>query len=134
MATAALGGVLQGDRNRVGLDVVFTPSPVPEQTGRSNYVDNDRVGTALGWSYGFSMASARFRVGLNGQLQWLLPRSVTKSERAVNPVVDEFPTSVDLQGNPLPSSNGLQTNNPGYPGFSSRGVLLAASATLGVTL
>ena len=47
-------------------------------------------------------------------------------DNAVNPVED--PTA------PLPEAQGLQTNNPGYPGFSSEGWLLAAGLSLEMPL
>jgi len=50
---------------------------------------------------------------------------VTKRADAAHPVLDEFPDSVDLRTNEsIAASAGLQTNNPGYPGFSSEGWLM----------
>ena len=34
------------------------------------------------------------------------------------------------RGEPIAESNGLQTNNPGWPGFSSRGLILGAGVQL----
>ena len=36
------------------VDVTYQPTPVPLQVGRSNYVDNDRVGLVLGGDYTFT--------------------------------------------------------------------------------
>jgi hypothetical protein len=73
-----------------------------------------------------------FGVGtyLHGQL--LIPRSVEKSPTAPHPVIDEVDDrAVDVaSGDPLPGANGLQTNNPGYPGFSSSGWLLGGGLAL----
>jgi len=33
------------------LDVAYEPTPVPLQTGRTNYVDNDRISTSGGVTY-----------------------------------------------------------------------------------
>ena len=45
------------------LDVSYVPTPVPPQTGRKNYVDNDRVSTAVGGEYKFDV----FGAALNGR-------------------------------------------------------------------
>jgi long-chain fatty acid transport protein len=116
-------------------DVAFTPSPVPDQTGRSNYVDNHRVGLLLGeaWSHSYDWGS--LRLGVSAQVHRLLPRSVLKSApgNGVEPaVVDEVPDDAVVGGVPLAGREGLQTNNPGWPGFSSQGWILGAGINLGV--
>jgi hypothetical protein len=115
------------------VDGVYQPSPVPAQTGRTNYVDNDRIGAAAGLSYDWEPAwlnGARFRFA--GQLQMhFLPERYQKkldptSSGAAGKqlVIDERPDGVtDNRGMPVPEAAGLQTNNPGWPGFSSKGVL-----------
>ena len=46
------------------------------------------------------------------------------------PIVDELPNSVSIKtGELIPESEGLQTNNPGFPGFSSHGFGLFTSAS-----
>jgi hypothetical protein len=46
-------------------------------------------------------------------------------------VVDERPDNVtDNRGMPVPEAAGLQTNNPGWPGFSSRGVLAGGGVSV----
>jgi hypothetical protein len=47
-------------------------------------------------------------------------------------VLDEFPdNSIDVRTNqPVAASAGLQTNNPGYPGFTSTGYMLGAGVCL----
>jgi hypothetical protein len=57
---------------------------------------------------------------------YFLPREVTKDPNAANPVVDEYPDTVT--GGKV-STAGLQTNNPGYPGWKSTGYMLGAGAT-----
>lgn len=113
------GGGLQVGAQRLGLDLRYTPTPVPDQVGRSSYVDNDRVALGGSWS---APVGAQWRLGLQGQVHALLKRSTVKSADAPNPVIDEFPDSADLKtGDLIPESQGLQTNSPGFPGFSSEG-------------
>jgi hypothetical protein len=46
-------------------------------------------------------------------------------------MVDELPDdAVDARGDPFPGAAGLQTNNPGWPGFGSDGWILGGSLTL----
>jgi long-chain fatty acid transport protein len=121
---------------RVFLDGTFAPTPVPAQTGRSNYVDNDRIGAALGLDYEFELLELRFRIGAHGQLHGLLTRSQTKLPPSGSQRVrDEFPDdAVDSRGRPIASAMGLQTNNPGWPGFSSSGLLFGAGVNLALLL
>lgn len=112
------------------MDVNYQPSPVPPQTGRSNYVDNDRAGLALGVDRKVRLWDSRFRVGLDLLGQVLFDRHVTKfivpdggtSEEYPDFVRDEVPDdAIDVLGQPVPVREGLQTNNPGFPGFASKG-------------
>lgn len=129
--SVSAGGAYKWHAHRLGVDVAYVPSPVPAQTGRSNYVDNHRLAGAVSYAVNWQMAGAAFEAGLQLQVHRLLPRSVTKSADASHPVIDEFPNSVDARtGLPIPESQGLQTNNPGYPGFSSEGWLTGGSVTL----
>ncbi len=122
--TTTLGLALHAAGQQISMDVTYEPSPVPDQEGRSNYVDNARLGSALSWSMPFTLGELGFEGGVHIQGHRLMVRDVTKSENAKNPVIDEFPESVDIQTDEeIESSRGLQTNNPGYPGFSSEGWL-----------
>ena len=56
------------------LDVQYKPTPVPPQTGRSNYVDNDRIGGDLGVDYAFTVSHTAMRVGAQALAYWLVPR------------------------------------------------------------
>lgn len=128
------GGSMKLQAHRVGVDATYVPSPVPDQLGRSNYVDNDRFGGAMSYSATWEALEASFEAGVQVQVHRLIPRSVSKSSSATSPVVDEFPDSVDARtGDPIEASSGLQTNNPGYPGFSSEGWLLGAGLMLGAS-
>lgn len=105
----------------LGLDAAFVPSPVPEQKGRANYVDNDRVTLAVGYE---SRVDLRWTAGVSASANFLLARSHTKDPAAVDPVYDEYPDSTHIfTGEFLPQSDGFQTNNPGFPGFSSSGFI-----------
>lgn len=131
--------VSAGGRYRVAdtelyADATFVPSPVPDQTGRSNYVDNSRIGITGGINGDTTILGTRFRGGFFLQGHRLLSRSVEKDMNALDPIVDEFPdNSVNPSVDPnalLPEAQGLQTNNPGYPGFSSSGFVIAAGVNV----
>jgi long-chain fatty acid transport protein len=143
-----------GIRHRRGalrsfVDVGYQPSPVPAQTGRTNYVDNDRLGLAGGGDLELARWGGRVRVGLQVQGHRLLRRHVTKFVPPPNPqpnpnepgfgdghypqlVIDEVPDdAVDgVLGEPIPGREGLQTNNPGFPGFASDGWVWGAGLQL----
>jgi long-chain fatty acid transport protein len=90
----------------LGLASQYKPTPVPAQTGRTNYVDNDRIGASLSVEYGVSPAL----------------------------VTDEVPDDAILAGEPVVGREGLQTNNPGSPGFSSAGFIGTGALYLTVLL
>jgi len=128
--SVSAGTSLRWGSHQVGIDTVLAPSPVPTQTGRSNYVDNDRAAAAVGYTIRWKLAGHTFEAGAQLQAHRLLPRSNAKSSTAEHPVLDEFPDSVDVTtGAPIPESAGLQSNNPGFPGFSSEGWLWAGGLT-----
>lgn len=109
------------------LDFNYQPTPVPKQVGRKNYVDNDRVGAALGGQYAFSLLKLNFQVGGQLQAHRLLHRYQRKDDALI---VDELPDdAVNGSGEPIPGAGGLQTNNPGWPGFGSDGWILGGSLT-----
>jgi hypothetical protein len=133
------------------VDATYLPSPVPAQTGRTNYVDNDRVGVGGGASYEFELWGGHFELGAQLQAHRLLARHVTKFLAPDNPqpnphqpgfgdnfypqlVIDEVPDdAVDGQlRDPVPGRDGLQTNNPGFPGFASEGWILGGAINLSI--
>lgn len=121
------GKFLVDAAHEVALDMMFQQSPVPDQDGRTNYVDNDRFGIATGYTYHHKIKKYELTVGAQFQCQYLLPRSVLKSADSADPVRDEFPDSTnDDTDEFVAESAGLQTNNPGYPGFSSSGWIMGA--------
>lgn len=132
--SGSFGTNLKSESRELGLDFWYEPSPVPDQSGRSNYVDNSRLGISGGWTEFFKISNITIAAGVNAQLQYLIKRSVTKTRTELTgtqpegtyPVVDDFPESPDLQGQTIPTSVGFQTNNPGFPGFSSSGFLVGS--------
>jgi len=112
-------------KNRFGFDIAYDPTPVPDQRGRTNYIDSNKIAFGGGYSRGWSFGTTRFETGINLQFHYLFEREVDKDPNVTDAVVDEFPDSRDLVTEDfINSSKGLQSNNPGYPGFSSQGVLL----------
>lgn len=114
---------------RVG--TAYRPSPVPSQSGRTNYVDNDKIDATTGFSFYLPWVEG-LAVDLHVQFVALLPRSHYKKANDPDPVIDEFPDARDAKTDrPVASSEGLQTNNPGWPGYRSSGFV--GTAGLGVT-
>ena len=117
------------------LDATFVPTPVPPQTGRSNYVDSDRFGAAGGVEKRFTLWGSRFQAGVDLIAHRVVHRHVTKFVDPSNPelVRDEVPDdSVDVLGTAVPGRTGLQTNNPGFPGFASGGWILGSGVRLAI--
>ena len=120
------------------VDAAYEPTPVPLQTGRTNYVDNDRYAIAAGLNYQFAISGSKLklRLGLQGQVHILRDREQMKIDPTVAPyagknysqlVQDEWVDgAANNRGEVIAQSYGLQTNNPGWPGFSSRGLILGA--------
>jgi long-chain fatty acid transport protein len=118
----------------------YRPSPVPNQTGRTNHLDNAMYIFGLGTAYQFLVSGQSLEVGLFGQLQAAVSRTTVKNYSANAPVCgpgvkeicDEIPddTKHPTTGKPMPEVQGLQTGNPGFPGYSSGGWIAVAGAEL----
>lgn len=118
---------------RVGL--AWEPTPVPDQTGRTNYVDNDRAILSLGASHAFETFGRRFQVNWFAQFQALVSRDTDKEIALVYPTCGPGVTAlcdevaddlIDIRsGRGFPEAQGLQTANPGFPGFVSGGWMAA---------
>ena len=128
--TPTLGASWAENGWSAAVNLSYVPTPVPEQTGRSNYVDSSRFGFDGSFGYDFQLGSLPLRVDLNGQWQRIFERSHTKSAPNTDPdapvdeqlVLDELPDdAVTLNAAGAADALGLQTNNPGWPGYSSRG-------------
>jgi long-chain fatty acid transport protein len=117
------------------IDATYEPTPVPAQTGRTNYVDNDRYGFAASVSYQLPLSDKfELRIGLQGQVHVLPERAQTKLDpkspqyagKSFSQLVQDewLDGAVNNREDEFPESYGLQTNNPGWPGFSSKGTIL----------
>jgi long-chain fatty acid transport protein len=125
-----------GMRHRVGrvrgfVDFQFAPSPVPDQVGRSNYVDSDRFGATTGGDVEFELAGVKLRPGLSLLGYRLAWRHQEKDDARL---VDEVPDNARnaTTNEPLRGARGLQTNNPGWPGFGSDGWVFGGSLSINV--
>lgn len=129
--SGALGLRLVSGGAHAFLDAQYVPSPVPPQVGRSNYVDNDRLGVLLGGDVDLKIGG--IRAGVQLFVHRLLPRHQTKDMARVR---DELPDDAVFADSfdPVPGAGGLQTNNPGWPGFGSRGWVTGGVVTLRVPL
>jgi hypothetical protein len=123
------------------VDATYEPTPVPPQTGRTNYVDNDRVGLDMGVDYRFTLLGSSLRVGAQLEGHRLLPRYQAKLATPTSPdgrnhtpslVADEVPDDGVVGTQPIAGRQGLQTNNPGWPGFGSEGWLVGGGVYLSV--
>jgi hypothetical protein len=116
---------------RAYIDWQYAPTPVPDQTGRSNYVDSDRYGVAFGGDFEVPIGGVRLRPGVQLVAYRLTSRFVTKDP---SQVLDEVPddSRSSQTGDPLAGAKGLQTNNPGYPGFGSEGWVYGGTVSLSV--
>ena len=110
-----------------GLDTRWRPTPVPPQIGRSNYIDPSQWAWSLGMEY---KVNSNLSLVLNAQIHILLQRSDRKNQKAQDPVIDEFPISINAMGDPIASSEGLQSNNFGYPGYDSSGLVWSTACAL----
>jgi hypothetical protein len=141
--TVAAGGRYTYDgKLKANLDGNYRPSPVPLQSGRTNYVDNDRFGLDGGVSYELPIDSlnARLRFGCQAQLHILRERHQAKIDPSAPAlsgghysqlVEDEWADqAVDSRGDVIPEAAELQTNNPGWPGFASQGFLFGGGVNV----
>jgi len=123
----------------VGLffDMQYKPSPVPPQTGRSSYVDNDTLAFDAGYDFSFRALDTGMRIGAQFQTSRLIPRHQWKlmppnapDGRPHTPalVKDEVPDDAMVFQNgedvAFAGREGLQTNSPGFPGYGSSGWLV----------
>jgi len=141
--TGAAGLRMKKGAFAMALDGQYKPTPVPKQTGRTNYVDNDRLGFSLSAEYGFELLSQKMKIGAQLSSYRLLQRKQTKfkpptSSDGVNRtpqlVTDEVPDDAVSNDQPVAGRTGLQTNNPGWPNFSSMGWVTAAGLYVKVAL
>jgi long-chain fatty acid transport protein len=106
-------------------------------------VDNNRLGAGLAMEYGFDAWGTKMKVG--GQVnsfrmlerrttKILTPTSADGKNHTPQLVTDEVPDD-SVHGNAaVPGREGLQTNNPGWPGFLSAGWMTSAGLYRSVAL
>jgi hypothetical protein len=124
------------DNTDLRLGFGYDPTPVPEQDGRTNHVDNDRFRTSVGARHGFTIADRSLEVSWFLQFHLLPQRETNKREllawpgcgAGVESLCDEVRDDLTdpRTGNPVDGVEGLQTGNPGFPGWVSGGWLAAA--------
>ncbi len=105
------------------------PSPVPAQVGRTNYVDNTLVGFTLGHRHELHVFDRKLILSAALQL-WVMLERITYKDPSQ--MVDEMPDAVRTLESKrvMPEAQGLQSNNPGFPGYRAGGWLTAASLSL----
>jgi long-chain fatty acid transport protein len=141
--TGALGTRLTTSSWSFGFDAQYKPTPVPLQRGRSNYVDNNRLGAVASLEYAHPIGNTKLRIGAQLQGFLLVERFQLKSptptttdgvNRDPTLVKDELPDDAQLGPKPFEGAAGLQTNNPGWPGFASKGAIASGGLYLSLTL
>ena len=135
-----MGGQWQAtEQTQLYAGLRYEQTPVQDQTGRTNYVDNDRVGVSGGARHRFAVGERNIEVGWYLSVQRLLARDTNKSQTAaqncapgVKSVCDEVADNITdpVTGKSVPQAQGLQTGNPGFPGFLSYGTILAVGLDL----
>jgi long-chain fatty acid transport protein len=130
--------LIEGQELRVGLR--WEPSPIPEQIGRSNFVDNNRYIVSLGTGHDIKIQGKRLNLSWHIQLHGLLGRTNTKRltdkhdlcEVDTRSICDEVSDqTVDpTTRSPYPEAQGLQTGNLGFPAYSSGGLILQAGVEI----
>ena len=109
---------------RLGTSYIL--NPVYKQDGETNFVDNDRVQIAIGTGIDLPWPP-NAHLDLHVQLFFLIPRTFDKQNANM---IDEFPESVNNETGELVGDNSLQTNNPGYPGYESSGIIASFGAAV----
>jgi long-chain fatty acid transport protein len=130
--SGTVGAALDLGGRRIGLDLAYAPSPVPPQDGRSNYVDGSRLSADLSFAMPVSVFGTKVDTVARAFGQLLLARQEVKRADARHPVVDELPDGATdvVTDDPIPGAAGLQTNNPGYPGYESSGWVIGGGVSV----
>ncbi len=123
------------DRAALRAGMGYFPSPMPIQTGRYSYVDNDLLMYSLGAGFRFQVLGRTVTTDLAAQLWHMRSLTVMKNNviKEDGGVIDEVPDDLtDFDGNVMPEAAGLQTNNPGFPGYTFGGLVLNLSLMIGM--
>jgi long-chain fatty acid transport protein len=118
---------LEGFTATAGL--AYRPTPVPPQVGRTSYVDNDVLCASIGHRFDFTLAEQNLRVDVGFQFAHLFASTVHKDPALIR---DEFADRARtlIGGQPMSEAAGLQTNNPGFPGYDFEGWTLLGAISL----
>ncbi len=112
----------------IGLDIRWRPSPVKPQIGRRNDIDPSQLAFATNFKLKVNQI---LTLAFGGQMHYLITQSAYKSPYASQAVIDEVPDQAihisTMQ--PIGQRLGLQTNNPGFPGWKASGVVWVFSLT-----
>ncbi len=129
-----------GSDRKVRGGLAWEPSPVPAQVGRTNYVDNDRLVATAGASHNLDLLGKPVEVAWHVGVHHLSARDTNKAALASYPLCADGVTELcdeladdakdPATGLTTPAAAGLQTGNPGFPGWTSSGMIL----TLGMDL
>jgi len=96
--------------------LAFEPSPIPEQTGETNYLGGNALTLALGAGFDFrALAKLPFAIDAHVRLRGEAAESATK-------IASSLPDAD-------PQLAGAQIDNMGYPGFRSQAFLMEAGLT-----
>src|SRR5690606_11576418 len=78
----ALGDRYETDGAAFSFDAGWTPSPVPDQVGAENYVDEDRLGLAAGLEADIDILGTKMKGQIGVQVHRLMPRDTKKRDDA----------------------------------------------------
>ncbi|MCX7945084.1 MAG: outer membrane protein transport protein [Deltaproteobacteria bacterium] len=117
------------DKKTFRFGFAYYPTPVPPQIGRTNFVDNDLIAASIGYKYDFRLLNREFTFNTMAQVFYMAKRITYKDPTLI---LDEFPddSTTLLSNSPMLEAKGLQTNNPGFPGYEAGGYLLSVGANL----
>lgn len=107
----------------------YIPTPVPLQTGRTNMADNDRYVATMGGGRLLKLLGKEVQLDLHVQLHLLPQRdNIKDNTQDWQPCEDgNLAMGICDENVDVP---GLQTGNPGFPGFSSGGWMIQGGGTL----
>lgn len=118
-------------QHQLRFGIRYEPTPVGEQTGRTNYIDNTRTVLSLGSGHILSLYEKKLDLSWFAQFHLLHGRKHMKTLQDAYPLCSEETSSLcdevsDTLLNPQtrqpwPEAQGLQTGNPGFPSFSHGG-------------
>jgi len=100
----------------------YAPTPVPDQTGHTNLVDNTRHGMSLGMLWDLRELPGIRRLPLSIDLHFTAQVLETRNTQK----------NSDLMQDSDPQTPGKQVNSPGYPSFKSGGYLVGGGTTVSV--